>query len=293
MGTRYRKVVLSTRAGIESLMRASRIPVAVCTAVLFVGATVFAQQAVPPPTEDVTALAKKTQNPVGDVTTVPFQFNFNTGGDLHDQTLFNLNIQPVIPFKVSDGWSIIDRTIVPINSVPAPDGTTRYSGVGDIEVELFVTPATPKKIIWGAGPLLSLPTSTVTGAATGAWGLGPAVVVASMRGRWVLGALLTQTWTMAHADTYTEINQLLFQPFVNYNFGQGWALSFSPVVTAKWNAKSGEQWTVPLGLGITRTTVFDGRPMSLGVQYYNNVERPQGTPGQLIRFSISLLYPKK
>jgi hypothetical protein len=31
---------------------------------------------------DVAALAKATQNPVGDLTTLPFQFNFNTGGDL-------------------------------------------------------------------------------------------------------------------------------------------------------------------------------------------------------------------
>jgi hypothetical protein len=58
-------------------------------------------------------------------------------------------------------------------------------------------------------------------------------------------------------------------------------------------AASGEQWTVPLGLGITRTTVFDGRPMSLGVQYYDNVERPQGGPWQQLRFSVSLLYPRK
>jgi len=274
-------------------MRASRIPVTVSATLLLAGAPVFAQQTPSLPTEDVTALAKKTQNPVGDVTSVPFQFNFNTGGDFHDQTLVNLNVQPVIPFKASDNWSVIARTIVPINSVPAPDGTTRYSGVGDVQEELFVTPAIPGKIIWGAGPLLSLPTSTVTGSETGAWGLGPAVVVVSMRGPFVFGALLTQTWTIAHSDTYTEIDLLLLQPFVNYNFGQGWAVSLAPVVTANWKAKSGEQWTVPLGLGITRTTVFDGRPMSLGVQYYNNVERPQGAPGQQLRFSVSLLYPRK
>jgi hypothetical protein len=255
-------------------MRASQFPVIIAAALLLGGSPVLAQQT-PPPAEDVTALAKKTQNPVGDVTSVPFQFNFNTGGDFHDQTLLNLNVQPVIPFKASDGWSLIARTIVPINSVPAPDGTTRSSGMGDIQEELFLTPAIPGKIIWGAGPLFSLPTSTVTGSESGAWGVGPAVVVVSMRGAFVFGALLTQTWTMAHADIYTEINQLLLQPFVNYNFGQGWALSVAPIVTANWKAASGEQWTVPLGLGITRTTVFDGRPMNLGVQYYNNVERPQ------------------
>jgi hypothetical protein len=271
-----------------------RYSAAAAVVVLFSSvARAFAQQPAAAPAEDVTALAKKTQNPVGDLISVPFQFNFNTGGGLQDETLFNLNIQPVIPFKLNDDWNVIARTIIPINSVPAPNGTSRYSGVGDIQEQLFVTPSAPGSIIWGIGPVLSLPTGTVTGLETGSWGLGPAAVVLKMTGPWVLGGLLTQTWTIAHSDTYTKINQLLFQPFVNYNFGQGWALSFSPIITANWEATSGNQWTVPLGLGITRTTVFDGRPMNIGVQYYYNVERPDSGPGQQIRFQIALLYPTR
>jgi hypothetical protein len=44
---------------------------------------------------------------------VPFQFNFNNGGGLSDQTYFNLNIQPVIPIHLTQDWSLIARTIVP------------------------------------------------------------------------------------------------------------------------------------------------------------------------------------
>jgi hypothetical protein len=123
--------------------------------------------------------------------------------------------------------------------------------------------------------------------------MGPAAVVLAMPRAFVLGGLVTQTWTVAHSDTYTKVNQFLFQPFVNYNFGTGWALSFSPIITANWEATSGNKWTVPLGLGISRTTVFDGRPISLSVAYYNNVERPQDGPGQQLRFQISLLYPTR
>src|SRR5271154_5685189 len=70
----------------------------------------------PPPDTNTTALAKQTQNPVGDIISLPFQFNFNNGGDLQDRTLFNLNFQPVIPIHISAGWTVIARTIVPINS---------------------------------------------------------------------------------------------------------------------------------------------------------------------------------
>ena len=58
---------------------------------------------------------------------MPLQLNFNTGGDLEDRTLFDLNVQPVIPFSASQNWNVIARTIVPINSIPGRDGT-RFSG---------------------------------------------------------------------------------------------------------------------------------------------------------------------
>jgi hypothetical protein len=37
--------------------------------------------------------------------------------------------------------------------------------------------------------------------------------------------------------------------------------------------------------------VFNRRPISLNVQYYHNVERPEGTAGQLLRFTVTVLYP--
>jgi hypothetical protein len=80
---------------------------------------------------------------------------------------------------------------------------------------------------------------------------------------------------------------------VNWNFGKGWSIGLSPVITANWEAPSGQEWTVPLGLGISRVTVLGTRPMSLGVQYYYNVERPDGTAAYQLKLIVSLLYPRK
>ena len=268
-----------------------RLPCAVVAAWLTViAAPVFAQQ--PEPQPDATELAKKTQNPVGDVTALPFQFNFNTGGDLGDETLLNLNFQPVIPFKLTDNWTMIARTIVPLYSVPSANGIS-YSGVGDIQQQLFVTPAHPGKLIWGVGPMFSFPTATALPVKTGSWAGGFSAVVLTMPGPWVIGALITQIWPMSDAGGEPETNVFLLQPFVNYNFGGGWALAYSPNITANWDASAGNQWTLPLGLGISRTTVFDSRPMTLSAQYYYNVTRPDGAAGQLLRISVSLLYPRK
>ena len=58
-------------------------------------------------------LAKKTQNPVADLISVPLQNNFNFGtGFNRNKTLYVLNIQPVIPVHLNDDWNLISRIIM-------------------------------------------------------------------------------------------------------------------------------------------------------------------------------------
>ena len=45
------------------------------------------------------------------------------------------------------------------------------------------------------------------------------------------------------------MNFLFSQIFVNYNLQKGWYLSSAPIITANWEADSGDQWTVPVGGG--------------------------------------------
>ena len=111
-------------------------------------------------------------------------------------------------------------------------------------------------------------------------------------GPFVLGGLVTQLWPLSDAGDAPETDLLTLQPFVNYNFGHGWALSFAPIITANWDASSGNEWTVPIGTGLTRTTVFNRRPINIGVTYYYNVERPDGSAAQQLRFVVTLLYPR-
>jgi hypothetical protein len=257
---------------------------------VFVTAGIAHAQPQQPP-QDVNALAKTTQNPVGDIITLPFQFNFNGGGDFEDETALNLNFQPVFPFKLSSNWNVIGRAIVPINSFPVADGT-RSSGVGDVQLQLMATPKTPGAVIWGLGPMFSMPTATMAASETGTWAAGVSAVVVKMAGPFVLGGLVTQVWPIHDEGGEPEMDLFTVQPFINYNFGTGWALSFAPVMSANWNASSGNEWTVPVGLGITKTTVFNRRPMNIGIQVYTNAERPDGGPGHQIRFVLAPIFPR-
>jgi hypothetical protein len=67
-------------------------------------------------------------------------------------------------------------------------------------------------------------------------------------------------WPMSDAADDPETDRLTFQWFVNYNVGHGWALTTAPLNLGNWNADSGNEWTVPLGFGFSRTTVFNRPP---------------------------------
>jgi hypothetical protein len=248
--------------------------------------------AIAAPAQDTTEIAKTTQNPVGDIVAVPFQFNFNGGGALEDQTHFNLNFQPVVPIRMSPRANLIFRTIVPFHSFPAQSADGN-GGWGDIQAQLFVTPAKPGAVIWGVGPMFSLPTATAVPARTGTWAGGLSVVGLTMPGPWVVGALVTQVWPMVDTGGAPETNVFSLQYFVNYNFPHGWALSSAPTIVANWDAEEGQRWTVPFGFGVTRTLVFKRQPMSLAFQYYYNVEKPDTAPRTLARFAVSFIFPTK
>ena len=80
-------------------------------------------------------LAKKTQNPIADLASLPLQYNYDEKiGPTEDGKKSVLNIQPVIPFSLNQDWIIISRTIVPLidQKDTAPNGAADESGLGDI-----------------------------------------------------------------------------------------------------------------------------------------------------------------
>ncbi len=236
------------------------------------------------------ALAKQAQNPVADMVSLPVQFNWTTGGGLDEETQQITNIQPVLPLGITDDWLLISRTIVPLVNLPGPGGE-RIKGVADIQEQIFLTPKKAKGVVWGVGPVFSFPTSTNAATETGQFGLGPSVVLLKIGRQWVYGLVANQLWRIAGSTETDAINTFFVQPFINYNLKRGWAISTAPAITANWDAASGQQWTVPLGLGVSKVTRVGKQPMNVILQYYHNVERPDAAGADLVRMQFTLLYP--
>ena len=101
-----------------------------------------------------TDLAKRLQNPIGDLYSFPFQSNTNFGYGPHGGTQEILNIQPVIPIHVTPDWNVITRTILPI--VWTPDVSPAHvapQGTAPTTFSAFLSPAQPSHgWLWGVGP---------------------------------------------------------------------------------------------------------------------------------------------
>jgi hypothetical protein len=242
------------------------------------------------PGEDQTAeLARAVQNPVANLISVPFQNNTNFDFGPREKTQNVLNIQPVIPFSLSEEWNLITRTIVPIISQPGfVPGQDRENGLGNILFTGFLSPKNSGAWIWGAGPAIQLPTSTDDQLGADEWAAGPSFVVLTMPGPWVIGSLFSNVWDVTGDD---DINFFTWQYFVNYNFDGGWYLTSSPIITANWEAD--DEWTIPVGGGFGRVFRMGRQPVNAQVQAFYNVEKPDDLgPEWSIRFQLQLMFPK-
>jgi hypothetical protein len=240
-------------------------------------------------------LAKLAQNPIGNLISLPFQnnTNLNFGPDKGTQNI--LNIQPVIPISVDKDWNVITRTIMPVIWMPSlgPD-TPAKSGFGDIQLSAFLSPANPGHWIWGVGAITQIPTNSSEEFGNKNWGLGPTFVVLHLDhgSPWVYGVLINNVWSLTSDKQGGSYNDGLIQPFVNYNFPEGFYLTSAPILTVDWKADSGQQWTVPLGGGVGKIFHLGKLPVNTQISAYYNVAKPDFGANWQIRAQVQLMFPK-
>jgi hypothetical protein len=231
-------------------------------------------------------LAKQAQNPIANLISLPLQnnTNFNVGPDDRNQNI--LNIQPVYPVSLNENWNVITRTILPVTSQPLADGD-RQNGLGDTSFTAFFSPKDSAKLTWGVGPVVLIPTSTDDSLGAGNWGGGLSAVFLGMPGNWVVGSLFSNVWAQ-------DVNQFTWQYFINYNIpnSNGLYLTSAPIITANWEADSGDRWTVPFGGGVGKIFKIGKQPVNGQVSAYYNVDKPEFGADWQLRLQLQLLFPK-
>lgn len=260
------------------------ITVVIVMAVLSAGAPVFAE-------ENQAELAKKLQNPVASLISVPIQNNLDYGIGSEDALRFTANVQPVIPFSISKDWNLITRTIVPVIYYEPPFGVGDYKyGLGDTTQSFFFSPKAPfGGWILAVGPVALWPTATDSVLGTGKWGAGPTVLALQQKNGWTYGLLANHIWSYTGHSDRADISSSFLQPFVSFTTKKFTTFGLNTESTYDWE---NTQWTVPLNASVSQLLKIGGKPVQFQVGYRYYAEKPDGGPDWGLRFTVTFLFPK-
>lgn len=245
------------------------------------------------PDDAIEATRKKIQNPVSNLIIVYLQNNFDFKMGKYDRTRFLVNAQPVIPFRLSEGWTLTTRTWIPFGYQPVSSTPSLgVTGLGDIQPSFLFAPAVPGKLIWGLGPTVLLPTATDKSLITGKFSAGPALLLLVQPTHWSIGGFVTNLYSIAGPSTRRDLDLLSIQFYINDNLAKGWYLLSNPSLFADHKVSSGHAWTVPVGGGVGRVLKIGRQTVNTQLSAYRNVIHTTNGAHWQLRAQLALVYPQ-
>jgi len=239
--------------------------------------------------------AKELSNPATSLASLGNKFEFRTyDGDLpgaDDQTGFRYIFQPVLPFPRENGDKIIFRPAfnVPIDEPFFDSSAGQFDsggGLGDIGFDLVYAPKLEGNGVFGLGMVGGIPTSTNEDLRSCNWTAGPEVFGAYIEDWGLVGGLASHSWDVAGWGEETSVSSIQYFYFLSY--GDGWQIGAGPTATYDWNAKSGDRWNVPIGLGVAKTLQIGDMIVKFNVEAdYSVVQRDTFGEEWLFKFSIT------
>jgi len=237
-------------------------------------------------------MAAKLANPTAALGSLSHNFDFTQfGGNLPgagDQTGWKYVFQPQLPFP-QGGAALIFRPALPILfKQPIATGPGVWENkveLGDIGYDVAYGGTSKSGLMLLGGLAGSVPTATGS-IATGQWRLGPELLVGLSKKWGVVGVLANHQWGFGGAGE--EANVSGGQYFYAFPIlGGSWQIASGPTFSVNHNLQ-GEQWTLPVGIGLANTALIGGNVWKFAFEYWYYVLRPDALgPDNQVRFTIT------
>ncbi len=236
-------------------------------------------------TADLAELDRRLNNPLTSIWSLTFQNNtaINSGaaidGDEYSNTLF---FQPFMPFEVGaeKRTMLTFRPVFPLVTRPIFESNSRESsghksGLGDIQLLVLAGPNRGEGPVWGAGASFIFPTASDDALGQGKYQAGPALMLFNMGKPWVYGVLAQHWQSVAGDGDRADTSRTDIQYVIRYSLPRAMSIGMGPTITYDWEAESDDALTLPIGLGLTKTTRWGNTPFKLRAELHYSVIKPE------------------
>jgi hypothetical protein len=237
-------------------------------------------------TADLAEIDRQLNNPLTDIWSLTFQNNtaVKTGNDIDgEEVTNNLFFQPFMPFEIGERkeYMFTLRPVFPLVTQAVPDASSTRgpedieTGLGDIQLLTLMGPNKGDGLVWGGGATFKFPTASKDTAGEGKLQVGPAAMAIYMGKPWFGGALVQHWVSVAGDEDRADTRQTDLQYIIRRSIPGAMSIGMGPTITYNWEEESDNRLTLPVGLGVTKTTRWSNTPVKLRLELHYSVIKPE------------------
>lgn len=274
----------------------------------------------------VDRVAIELLNPVTSLRSVAFDFEGQTyQGSMptaNEQEMVRMVIRPSWPIELGNGKNLLLRAGLPIidrkpswtpddkrvdwaefllRQIPELDEENGAFGdghahFGDASFDIGYGDTDSNGNITMFGVSMVAPTSDDESVSRNQFLLGPEIAFGRVTGWGIYGLRanhLTNIYGEGIQGVEYDTNETRLKLFFGYSLGNGWLIESNPEILYDWEGIDDNQWNVPVGAGISKTSMFGQVPIKFAVELQHFVvSTDRLAPEWLLRFSIVPVIPR-
>ena len=241
-------------------------------------------------------ITQQLANPISPLLRLPIQVDYNDRVGISEESLLQIDVEPVVPIRLGDKLNLISRTRIPTireRDVLLDNGDDdNVAGFSDIEQTFIFTPSKAETggLSWGFGPVFLLNTSTDGRFGRRKWGVGPAGSVVLQNDVWTAGLLANHIESFAGDDDRPDVSDTYANPFFSRIFNEKTTIALNSESIYDWEI---DDWTVPINLTLSQLLKIGNTPFQIGGGPRYWATAPAGGPrGWGFRVQGTFVFPR-